>query len=161
MLDWVFGCDICQDVCPVNRNAPTGQSAIWKQKAGEGTPAEKLDTLGLIGLLRMTEEEFRERFKGSPILRAKREGLQRNACVALGNLGDPAAVPALDRALAHASPLVRGHAAWALGRIGTVEAREALQAVRTQERDEAVLEEIHLALADTTRQATIAANADE
>ena len=148
MLDWVFGCDICQDVCPVNRNTLTGGSAIWKQEAVEGSPAAKLDTLGLVDLLQLTEEEFRQRFKGTPILRAKRVGLQRNACVALGNLGDKSGVPALIEALTHDSPLVRSHAAWALGRIGTAEARVALDATRSKENDDEVLEEVRAALAD-------------
>jgi len=132
----------------VNRSAPAGGSQVWGQQAGVGTPAEKLDTLGLVDLLHLTEEEFRQRFRGTPILRAKREGLQRNACVALGNLGDPSAVPALSRALYHDSPLVRSHAAWALGRIGTAEARVALDATLSKEHDDEVLKEIHAALDD-------------
>ena len=156
MLDWVFGCDICQDVCPVNRNSPIGDSAIWKQQPdGETSPAYP-DTLDLVDLLRITEEEFRQRFKGSPILRAKREGLQRNACIALGNRGDPSAVPALNDALAHDSPLVRGHAAWALGQIGTVDAQEALNAIRSKEVDPEVLEEIHAALTNRTNLGVVA-----
>ena len=157
MLDWVFGCDICQDVCPVNRNALTGDSALWKQEAVGSPPAAKMDILDLVDLLELTEDEFRQRFKGSPILRAKREGLQRNACVALGNLGDPSAVPALSKVLAHSSPLVRGHAAWALGRIGTNESREALEAIRSREGDYEVLEEIQAALADTSGREPVAA----
>tara|TARA_B100000749_G_scaffold161611_1_gene124144 strand:+ start:113 stop:1027 length:915 start_codon:yes stop_codon:yes gene_type:complete len=158
MLDWVFGCDICQDVCPVNRNAPAADSSVWGQDASVGTPAEKLDTLGLVDLLRLTEEEFRQRFRGTPILRAKREGLQRNACVALGNLGDPSAVPALSKALYHDSPLVRSHAAWALGQIGTVEARAALEATHSKEHDDEVLGEIHAALADKAGQNAVSAS---
>ena len=146
MLDWIFGCDICQDVCPVNRNTPAGGSPAWGNEAGIGTPAAKLDTLGLVDLLRLTEEEFRQRFRGTPILRAKREGLQRNACVALGNLGDPSAVPALTKALYHESPLVRSHAAWALGRIAGADAQDALQSRLRKETNEAVLEEIKAAL---------------
>ena len=157
MLDWVFGCDICQDVCPVNRNALTGDSALWKQEAVGSPPAAKMDILDLVDLLELTEDEFRQRFKGSPILRAKREGLQRNACVALGNLGDPSAVPALSKVLAHSSPLVRGHAAWALGQIGTNESREALEAIRSREGDYEVLEEIQAALADTSGREPVAA----
>jgi epoxyqueuosine reductase len=65
----------------------------------------------------MTQEEFSARFKGSPIKRAKRRGLLRNVAVALGNWGSPQAVPALAIALNDEEPLVRGHAAWALGRI--------------------------------------------
>ena len=158
MLNWVFGCDICQDVCPVNRNAPGGGSQVWGQQAGVEAPAAKLDTLGLVDLLQLTEEEFRQRFRGTPILRAKREGLQRNACVALGNLGDPSAVPALNQALYHESPLVRSHAAWALGQIGTTEARAALDATQSKENDDEVLEEIHAALADKTGRNPVSAS---
>jgi epoxyqueuosine reductase len=104
--------------------------------------------LGLVNLLQLTEEEFRQRFKGTPILRAKREGLQRNACVALGNLGDPSAVPALIAALTHDSPLVRGHSAWALGQIGTYQAKEALESFGSREDDAEVMEEIQAALGD-------------
>ena len=157
MLDWVFGCDICQDVCPVNRNTASGDSAMWKQEAAGATSAAQLDTLDLIDLLQITEEEFRQRFKGSPILRAKREGLQRNACVALGNLGDPSAIPALSDALDHESPLVRSHAAWALGQIGTVDALESLNAVRANEENPEVLEEIHAALSGRVAQDAVTA----
>ncbi|HIM48416.1 MAG TPA: epoxyqueuosine reductase, partial [Dehalococcoidia bacterium] len=160
MLDWVFGCDICQDVCPVNRNALTGDSAMWKQGTRGDSHETKLDTLDLVNLLQITEEEFRQRFKESPILRAKREGLQRNACVALGNLGDPSAVPALNDALSHISPLVRGHAAWALGQIGTVDAREALNAIRFKEVDPMVLEEIQATLSDAAGRDCVSAIED-
>ena len=160
MLDWVFGCDICQDVCPVNRNALTGDSAMWKQGTRGDSHETKLDTLDLVNLLQITEEEFRQRFKESPILRAKREGLQRNACVALGNLGDPSAVPALNDALSHISPLVRGHAAWALGQIGTVDAREALNAIRFKEVAPMVLEEIQATLSDAAGRDCVSAIED-
>jgi epoxyqueuosine reductase len=100
----------------------------------------------LIPLLALDNEGFRERFHHSPIKRAKRRGLLRNVCVALGNLGDPVAVPALIRALDDAEPLVRGHAAWALGRIGGGPARAALQEARDREQDAAVLQELHYAL---------------
>ena len=140
MQDWVFGCDICQDVCPVNlKAAPTAEPAF------QGSDLSSLD---LPGLLEMTEEQFRERFRHSPIKRAKRTGLQRNACVALGNTGDRAAVPALAQALTQGEPLVRGHAAWALGRIGGEAAHAALVSALKTEEDEEALEEIRLALAD-------------
>ena len=140
MLDWIFGCDICQDVCPVNRKAlPSGEHAFQ---------GKDLRLLELVGLLEMSEEDFRQRFRGSTILRAKRVGLQRNACVALGNRRDPAGVPALCRALDLCAPLVRGHAAWALGRIGTPQARQALEQASRAETDPDVLEEISAALAE-------------
>ncbi len=75
----------------------------------------------------MTDAEFRQRFRGSPILRAKRKGFLRNVAVALGNIGNAEAVPALIGALDDDEPLVRGHAAWALGQIGSAAALEALQ----------------------------------
>jgi epoxyqueuosine reductase len=150
MRDWVFGCDICQEICPVNRNPLPSESGRWRKEPdpsvqrgqGEGSAQPALEFLDLVGLLEMSEEEFRRRFQGTPILRAKRAGLQRNACVALGNRQDPATVGALRRALLHGETLVRGHAAWALGRIGTAEARQALAQAWAEETDHQVLEEI-------------------
>ena len=100
------------------------------------------ERLSLTGILDMSEEDFRRRFRGSSILRAKRVGLQRNACVALGNLGDSSSVPALRRALDQAEPLVRGHAAWALGKIGGGDARLGLEEASRHEADSWVLKEI-------------------
>ena len=114
-----------------------------KAQAGR---SQGLAVLDLLELVETTEEDFRRRFRGTPVLRAKHTGLRRNACVALGNIGDPAAVPALSRVLTHAEPLVRGHAAWALGRIGTPEAEDALKNALTLEADASVLTEIRMAL---------------
>ena len=117
--DWVFGCDVCQNVCPVNRAVPLSREPAFRQRHGFAAPA-------LLPLLELDDEAFRERFRNSPIKRAKRVGLQRNVCVGLGNLKDPVAVPALVSCLHTADPLVRAHAAWALGRIGGTEAMRAL-----------------------------------
>lgn len=134
MLDWVFGCDICQEVCPVNRKAtPTPERAF--QNVG-------LDSLDLVELLQLSEEQFRQRFQGTPIMRAKRTGLQRNACVALGNLKDQSAIPALVDALENAEPLVQCHAAWALGQIGGSQAVAALKRALELETDPEVKSEI-------------------
>jgi epoxyqueuosine reductase len=158
MQDWVFGCDICQDVCPVNRKARPSKSPIWESGQLPSEPALKsgdteefqraggMGLLDLVGLLEMNDEEFKRRFRGTPILRAKRAGLQRNACVALGNRGDPSAIPALCRALAEGESLVRGHAAWALGRIGTEASLGALERAWQAETDPNVLKEISAAL---------------
>ena len=138
MLDWVFGCDICQEVCPVNRRAlPAGETAFRKRE---------LAAVDLIELLGLSEEGFRERFRGTPIMRAKRTGMQRNACVALGNKKDPSAVPSLSEALAEGEPLVRGHAAWALGQIGGDGATAALRRAVSRESDPEVVLEIHAAI---------------
>jgi epoxyqueuosine reductase len=139
MLDWVFGCDICQEVCPVNRKAvPTAEPDFQKKELGR---------LDLIELLDLSEEEFQQRFQGTPIMRAKRAGLKRNACVALGNRKDATAVPALRRALLAEEALVRSHAAWALGQIGGDQSRIALEQATSQEKDPEVLTEIADALA--------------
>jgi len=139
--NWIFGCDLCQDVCPVNARRPPPDHAAFRPRPAVGaSPA-------LIPLLALSEEQFRERFRGSPIRRAKWAGLRRNVCVALGNLGDPVAVPALVDALHGEPALVRGHAAWALGRIGGPDARAALLARGPIEPDAWVGEEIALALA--------------
>ena len=124
--DHVFGCDICQDVCPYNAKATPSEEPAFQPRDGLYAPE-------LIPLLTLTDEEFRARFKGSAIKRPKRRGFLRNVAVALGNLGAVEAVPALVRALSDPDPLVRGHAAWALGRIGTEGARAALvEAIRLE-----------------------------
>ena len=138
MFDWVFGCDICQDVCPVNVKAMYSREQAFKKK--------RFTSLELVEILEMTEEEFRRRFTNSPIKRAKLAGLKRNACVALGNSGDSSAVPPLVEALRRDGPLVRGHAAWALGRLGGEEAVSALRSALVVEGDSEVRQEIGLAL---------------
>ena len=139
--DWVFGCDICQDVCPVNRKAELGLEAAFSQRHDFSAP-------DLIPLLDLDDEGFRERFRNSPVKHAKRIGLQRNVCVALGNIGDETAVEALAESLRGAEPLVRMHAAWALGRIGGPRAEEALRSVLDREADPEVVEEIDTALVE-------------
>ncbi|HTU26274.1 MAG TPA: HEAT repeat domain-containing protein, partial [Pirellulales bacterium] len=138
--DWLFGCDICQDVCPWNRKAPESAEPAF-------SPLDRRNPLELAEMFSWSEEEFRRRFRGSPLLRAKRRGLLRNAAIVLGNQGDPAAVGPLSIGLADAERLVRGAAAWALGRLATPAAREALAARQTEETDAEVREEIEAALA--------------
>ena len=137
--DWVFGCDICQDVCPVNRKASGSLEPAFRQRHDFGAPA-------LIPLLDLDDEGFRARFRKSPIKRAKRVGLQRNVCVALGNIGDSGAVPALAGAMGSPDALVREHAAWALGRIGGPDAAAALGASLDAEGAPSVRREIELSL---------------
>jgi len=147
MGDWVFGCDICQDVCPVNRHAAaTAMPELASRGPEHAYPL-------LTDLLRLDEATYTGRFHGTAVKRAKRTGLQRNAAIALGNAGDPATVPALAQALATADPLVRRHAAWALGRIGGAEAAAALRAALAGEGDASVRGEIAAALGVAGRDA--------
>ena len=139
--DWVFGCDICQDVCPVNRKAIGSLEPAFQQRHDFAAPA-------LMPLLELDQPAFSERFRRSPIKRAKLAGLQRNVCVALGNIGDPVAIPSLSGALRSNSSLVRRHAAWALGRIGGDDAYDALRSALEDEPDEDVIEEIQIAIRD-------------
>jgi len=136
----IFGCDICQEVCPWNRrfSRPTSEPA-FQPRPGAVAPR-------LLDLMTLDDEGFRQQFRKSPISRAKRRGLLRNVAVALGNWGDAAAVPVLTRALQDADPLIRGHAAWALGRIGGVDARRALTRAQAADSHEWVQEEIAYSL---------------
>jgi epoxyqueuosine reductase len=109
MGDWIFGCDICQEVCPWNRHAPGSSELTFQPRGGEAT-------LSLAGLLSLDEQAFRKRFKGSAIKRAKRTGLLRSAAIALGNQPHPASFPALAAAAGDADPVIREAANWALGR---------------------------------------------
>jgi epoxyqueuosine reductase len=141
----IYGCDICQEVCP--HNSPkfvqiTSEEAFWARQGVHGAK--------LVELMALSQEEFSRRFKNSPVKRAKRRGLLRNVAVALGNWGSSEAVPVLAAALNDEEPLIRGHAAWALGRIGMEAARQALRGRAETEEDERVREEIMLALADRT-----------
>jgi epoxyqueuosine reductase len=136
---WVFGCDVCQEVCPWNA-APA--AAVHPEME---LPPERGE-LTLARLLRLPREEYVERFRGSPMKRAKLEGLQRNAAVAMGNRRESRHVGPLAEALRDGVPLVRGHAAWALGRIGGEEAVAALEAALAAEGDEEVRAEIRGAL---------------
>ncbi|HEX2186114.1 MAG TPA: tRNA epoxyqueuosine(34) reductase QueG, partial [Chloroflexota bacterium] len=113
MGTWIFGCDDCQEVCPVNRRPLPGRIAALRAYDDEAAYPE------LLPLLRLSEAEFRTRYRGTPLLRAKVWGLQRNVCVALGNAGDPAAIGPLAEVLADEDrhPVVREHAAWALERL--------------------------------------------
>ncbi len=141
--DWAFGCDICQEVCPYNkRKAQRSRWPEFSEEAGTGPYLDIASVLAIRG-----EEEFEERFAGTPLTRPGRAGMLRNCCVSAGNQRRPEYVPHLAGCLAEdESALVRGHAAWALGRIGGDEAVEALRRAIADEEDEWCKEEIHLAL---------------
>jgi epoxyqueuosine reductase len=141
MGDWVYGCDVCQEVCPYTGAAKiVNDPDMQPRSLNNAFPS-------LHWLLTMTQDEFGEIYFGTPVPRTKRRGLARNAAVALGNIGTRDDVPALaGAAISHDEPLVRGHAAWALGRIGGPVARSALERARTLEPDTSVQNEIALAL---------------
>ncbi|HMP79216.1 MAG TPA: HEAT repeat domain-containing protein, partial [Pirellulaceae bacterium] len=109
-------------------------------------PQAELNPLELSPLFRMTDEAFRQRFRATPLWRPKRRGLLRNAAIALGNQRDPSAIPALALGLFDVEPLVRGAAAWALGRIASTVSRSHLERRFAMEIDEYVRSEIQAAL---------------
>ena len=132
----IFGCDICQEVCPWNQrfSRPTQEPAFQ--------PGPDALAPSLVDLLALDAAGFQARFRASPVLRAKRRGLLRNTAVALGNWGDRSAVVPLTRVLRDDEPLVRGHAAWALGQMAGPKVRPALAAAARAETDPWVQEEI-------------------
>ncbi|HEY2106768.1 MAG TPA: HEAT repeat domain-containing protein, partial [Candidatus Binataceae bacterium] len=133
----IFGCDICQEVCPWN-------------DGGRNQPSELEPYLP--DLLLLDEEGFRARFRNSAIKRTKRRGFLRNVAVALGNTGNPDAVPVLAQALRREpEPLVRAHVAWALGRLGGDGAMRVLHRAAAVESDAAAAAEIAAALSLRSR----------
>ena len=151
MGDWVFGCDICQEVCPYTKAArPDPDPEFLPAHVDHAYPS-------LRWLLTMSEDAFRARYAGKATMRAKRAGLARNAAVALGNVGTEADAAVLITAMReHDEPLVRGQAAWGLGRLiergvlgGTAvgQVRDRLDLVRRQDPDEMVRDEVWRVLA--------------
>jgi epoxyqueuosine reductase len=140
----IFGCDICQEICPYNVKVRPTMEKAYAPRAGLYAP-------DLIPLLSLDEQGFRHRFRGSPILRAKRKGLLRNVAVALGNAKSPEALPALIQALDDQEALVRGHVAWALGQIGSPKGIEALDKRLRVEKDPTVRMEIEDVLTEAKR----------
>jgi epoxyqueuosine reductase len=116
---WVFGCDICQMVCPWNRFVGQGDPAFGSDRPDPSLTEE----------LSISAQEFNQRFKGTPVKRAKRRGYLRNVAVALGNTGDMHALPVLQNALNHEEPMVREHAKWAIEKI-----EERVAATRSDKR---------------------------
>lgn len=140
--DWLFGCDVCLEVCPYTRFSGRGQSVLSQ---GMRRPHQVVESFTLIGVLELSQHEYDQQWVGTAMRRATRQGLRRNAAVVLGNRRDEAAVPALTRALDDEDPIVRGHAAWALGKIAP--GGVALQQALGRERDPEVRAEITAALA--------------
>lgn len=139
MGQWLFGCDICQEVCPWNRRAPVSAEPSF-QALDNMRPVDALE------LLALSENDFRTRFRHTPLFRPGRAGLLRNAAIVLGNAGDERAVPGLSAALDDNAAIIRGAAAWALGQIGGEAARGALLRRQDCESDDGVVGEIVAAL---------------
>lgn len=141
--DWIFGCDVCQEVCP------------WNQRFARPVPGERffrrseLEALDAAELLGLDEAAFRARYSGTALMRARWDGMRRNACIVLGNLRHAPAVPELGRSLGDPDALIRSHAAWALGRIGGRKASELLSRARELERAAQVLRELEQALEES------------
>ncbi|MCA9913810.1 MAG: tRNA epoxyqueuosine(34) reductase QueG, partial [Anaerolineae bacterium] len=139
--NWVFGCDVCQEVCPFQRFSLTSEEqAFFPVDADRAAPP-------LLELLTLTEDSFRERYKSTPIERIRRKRLVRNACIAAGNSTDPRFVPALIQLLYDAEPIVRGHAAWALFQIKRYKAVQQLNQLYYREDDPEVRAELEALLA--------------
>jgi epoxyqueuosine reductase len=140
MDSWVFGCDVCQQVCPWNHFAASGGEVSFRHRLACPEP-------DLHGEISLDTNSFNLKYRYSPIRRAKRRGYLRNVAVALGNARHPGMVPALGKVLmAEPEPLVRAHAAWALGQVGDAPAIDALRGAMYSETHPDVKQEIQAAL---------------
>jgi epoxyqueuosine reductase len=139
MGDWLFGCDVCQDVCPWNHRAPQSIEPAF-QPIADANPME------LTALFELDEAGFRARFRHTPLWRAKRRGLLRNAAIILGNRPHSSAIDALILGLNDEEPLVRGACAWALGKLDDSKAMDALKQRLAIEYDSTVTVELNRSL---------------
>lgn len=142
--EWVFGCDVCQDVCPFNRFAEETRWPEFKPEAGAGARLDLIEVLSIA-----SDEEFRNRFRGTPLTRPKRRGLLRNAAIVAANVGATAAVPALIERIEHdVDPLIRSHALWALARLDEERARGLSDRLVRNDPDASVREEATLVMSN-------------
>ena len=143
MGDWIFGCDVCQDVCPWNRKAPTTDEPCFQ-------PTPNQNPVDLVSLFDLDDDSFRARFRKTPLWRSKRRGILRNAAIAMGNQPSGTNLVPLEKGLNDPEPLIRGASAWAIGQHiahGFSPAKQLLVRRKPREADEDVLNEIELALA--------------
>jgi epoxyqueuosine reductase len=153
--DWLFGCDICQEVCPWNhhtwvarseRRDGRGLASSGREPPREFIPGINMNPIDLASLFSLDDDAFRKRFRHTPLWRPKRRGILRNAAIVLGNFPHDESLPALARGLHDPEPLIRGASAWALGRHRGLEAKNHLLARRAIEADHAIRAEIEAAL---------------
>lgn len=133
--DWLFGCDVCQDACPWNHRAPLSDEPAFQ-------PTVEMNPIDLAALFELDDATFRVRFRHTPLWRAKRRGILRNAAIVLGNQPVESSLPALLRGLNDAEPLVRASCTWALGNFQRSEVSFALTERLAVELDGVVRDEI-------------------
>ncbi len=142
--DWVFGCDVCQDVCPFNRFASDTRWPEFHPEAGVGPRLDLVEVLSI-----KSDDEFRERFRGTPLTRPRRRGLLRNAAIVAANVGATAAVPSLiERIEDEDEPLIRSHCLWALGQLDSKRAAPIAERALKFDPDALVREEAEMVLSD-------------
>lgn len=141
--EWVFGCDVCQEVCPWNHRSPTADEPALQ-------PAADANPLSLARLFELDDESFRHRFRHTPLWRPKRRGLLRNAALILGSQRPPEAIPALVRGLGDVEAIVRGACAWALAQFDDARARQAIGHRLAVETDDDVRHELRSHRSSTT-----------
>jgi epoxyqueuosine reductase len=137
--DWLFGCDICQEVCPWNHDSPRSEEPAF-------APLAEMNPVELMGLFELTDADFRSKFRQTPLWRAHRRGLLRNAAIVLGNQRYKSALPALAKGLRDREPLVRGASAWALGQLQSTVSVTLLRDSLAHEEDQSVRREVSAAL---------------
>ena len=135
--EWLFGCDVCQEVCPFNRFSA---ETLWPELRPEAGAGRRLDLVELLSI--DTDEKFRARFRGTPLLRPKRRGLLRNAAIVAANIGCTAVIPVLIERIEHdPEPLIRSHALWALAHLDRQRAARLIERALgdSEVREEALL----------------------
>ncbi|MDG2391002.1 MAG: tRNA epoxyqueuosine(34) reductase QueG [Planctomycetaceae bacterium] len=137
--DWLFGCDLCQDVCPWNSKATASEEPEFQ-------PRKQLNPTDAARLLSLDDEQFRAEFRKTPLDRPGRAGLLRTACIVLGNVGGRRHLPQLDQSLSDKEPLIRGAAAWGIGQLGGVNEIAELQSRLQTEDNEIVRQELQSAI---------------
>ncbi|HCS53162.1 tRNA epoxyqueuosine(34) reductase QueG [Rubinisphaera sp.] len=142
LKDWMFGCDICQEVCPWNRKAPPTREEKFESQT---------DLPDAIEFLTMSPETFKAKFRGTPLERTGRNALARNAAIVIGNSGSRATVQLLIEALQDESPLVREAVVWALGKLGNAKIKADLQSQLSDEKEELVVNQLKTSISQLDR----------